>query len=319
MTGPQFSDVLEARRLISPYISRTPLRRYPALCELTGADIWVKHENYQVLGAFKVRGGLNLVGRSTDVQRRDGFVTASTGNHGQSIAFAASTFGSTCTVIVPEGANPVKVKAMKSLGAEVLFYGEVFERSMERAKEIASETGRRLVHPANEPLLIAGVATYSLEIFEDIGEIDFVIVPLGAGSGVAGACIVRDAVSPRTKVIAVQSAQAPAGYESWKQGRIVTAAMTSVAEGIATSRGYELPQEIVRGRLDDFVLVDDREIMKAIYHYCEGARTLVETAGAAPLAAALNMRDRLAGKRVVVVASGSNISPAQLQEALAGR
>ncbi len=316
MDSPTISDVLDARRIISPYISRTPLRRYPALSDLIGADVWIKHENYQVLGAFKVRGGVNLVGRGSADERRRGYVSASTGNHGQSVAFAARTFGASCTIVVPENPNPVKIKAMESLGAKVVRHGTVFEEALEYAVAMAESTSARFVHPANEPLLIAGVATYSLEIFEEVGDIDYLVVPLGAGSGAAGTCIVKDAASPRTKVIAVQSAHAPAGYESWKQGKIVSAGMKTIAEGIATSRGYDLPQQILRGRLHDFVLVDDAWILEAIYRYVECARTLVETAGAASLAAALNMKDRLRGKRVVLVASGGNISPSQLRVAM---
>jgi threonine dehydratase len=316
MHGPTFADILDARRLIAPYITRTPLRRYPALCELIGADVWVKHENYQVLGAFKVRGGLNLIGRTGSVERRQGFITASTGNHGQSIAYAASTFGAACTVVVPNGANPVKVRAIEALGATVVHHGEVFERAREHAERLSAETGARYVHPANEPLLIAGVATYSLEIHEDLSGVDYLIVPLGAGSGASGACIVSDAVSPGTRVIAVQSEGAPAGYQSWKQGVIVTTPMATMAEGLATAQGYELPQSILRDRLDDFVLVSDDRIREAICRYVECARTLVEAAGAASLAAAMDMKDKLRGRRVVLVASGGNITTQQLRSAL---
>ncbi len=316
MQEPSFADVLDARRMILPYITRTPLRRYPVLSDLTGADVWVKHENFQILGSFKVRGGLNLIGRTTQDDRAKGFITASTGNHGQSIAFAAKTFGAACTIVVPNGANPVKVKAMEALGAKVLSHGNVFEAARERAEQLAKESDTRYVHPANEPSLIAGVATYTLEAHEDLGGIDFIIVPLGAGSGASGACIVTDVVSPHTKVIAVQSAQAPAGYRSWKEGKVTTGPMDTFAEGLGTSQGYELPQSILRKRLDDFVIVKDERIREAMFHFVEGTRTLVEGAGAAALAAAMDMRDRLKGKRVVLIASGANASPQQLRAAL---
>ncbi len=316
MHEPSFADVLDARRLISPYVLRTPLRRYPALCDLVGADVWVKHENFQILGAFKVRGGLNLIGRTTQEERVQGFITASTGNHGQSIAFAARTFGAACTVVVPVGSNPVKVKAMEALGATVVQHGQLFEAAREHAEKLASERGMRYVHPANEPALIAGVGTYSLEVHEDLGAIDFILVPLGAGSGASGACIVTDTVSPGTKVFAVQSAQAQAGYRSWKEGKVVQAPMETFAEGLATAQGYELPQSILRKRLDDFIVVRDDRIREAMYHYVECTRTLVEGAGAAPLAAALDIRSQLQGKRVVLIASGANASPQQLRSAL---
>ena len=167
---PVFQDVLDARRVIQPHIYRTPLRRYPALSDQIGAEVWVKHENFQVAGSFKVRGGLNLVARTTEAERARGFISASTGNHGQSVAFAAGVYGSKATIVVPEGANPIKVSAMRALGARVLHHGPVFDSAREHAEQMAIEDELRYVHPANEPLLIAGVATYTLEVHEDIGE-----------------------------------------------------------------------------------------------------------------------------------------------------
>ena len=314
---PVFQDVLDARRVIQPHIYRTPLRRHPALSDLIGAEVWVKHENFQVAGSFKVRGGLNLVARTTEAERARGFISASTGNHGQSVAFAAGVYGSKATIVVPEGANPIKVSAMRALGARVLHHGPVFDSAREHAEQMAIEDELRYVHPANEPLLIAGVATYTLEVHEDIGEIDYMIVPLGAGSGVSGACIVSDAVSPSTKVIAAQSAGAPSAYLSWKRGDLVNAQMETEAEGLATSSSYELPQAILRKRLHDFVLVSDQRIKEAAGRFVEGTRSLIEYAGAASLGAAMEMKETLKGKRVVIVASGANASMQQLADSLA--
>ena len=314
---PVFQDVLDARRVIQPHIYRTPLRRYPALSDLIGAEVWVKHENFQVAGSFKVRGGLNLVARTTEVERARGFISASTGNHGQSVAFAAGVYGSKATIVVPEGANPIKVSAMRALGARVLHHGPVFDSAREHAEQMAIEDELRYVHPANEPLLIAGVATYTLEVHEDIGEIDYMIVPLGAGSGVSGACIVSDAVSPSTKVIAAQSAGAPSGYLSWKRGDLVNAQMETEAEGLATSSSYELPQAILRKSLHDFILVSDQRIKEAAGRFIEGTRSLIEYAGAASLGAAMEMKETLKGKRVVLIASGANASMQQLADSLA--
>ena len=314
---PVFQDVLDARRVIQPHIYRTPLRRYPALSDLIGAEVWVKHENFQVAGSFKVRGGLNLVARTTEAERARGFITASTGNHGQSVAFAAGVYGSKATIVVPEGANPIKVSAMRALGARVLHHGPVFDSAREHAEQMAIEDEIRYVHPANEPLLIAGVATYSLEVHEDIGEIDYLIVPLGAGSGVSGACVVSDAVSPSTKVIAAQSSGAPSAYLSWKRGDLVNAQMETEAEGLATSSSYELPQAILRKSLHDFILVSDQRIKEAAGRFIEGTRSLIEYAGAASLGAAMEMKETLKGKRVVIVASGANASMQQLADSLA--
>ena len=314
---PVFQDVLDARRVIQPHIYRTPLRRYPALSDLIGAEVWVKHENFQVAGSFKVRGGLNLVARTTGAERARGFITASTGNHGQSVAFAAGVYGSKATIVVPEGANPIKVSAMRALGARVLHHGPVFDSAREHAEQMAVEDELRYVHPANEPLLIAGVATYTLEVYEDIGEIDYMIVPLGAGSGVSGACIVSDAVSPSTKVIAAQSAGAPSGYLSWKRGDLVNAQMETEAEGLATSSSYELPQAILRKSLHDFILVSDQRIKEAAGRFIEGTRSLIEYAGSASLGAAMEMKETLKGKKVVLIASGANASMQQLTDSLA--
>lgn len=313
--SPAFSDVVDARRVIGGHVLRTPLRHYPGLSRLIGADVWVKHENLQVLNVFKVRGGLNLVSRLTAEERKRGLVTASSGNHGQSISFAARTFGATATIVVPEGANPAKVQSIRDLGARVVFHGSHYDVSREHAIGLSREHGMRYVDAANEPLLIAGVATYSLEVFEDLAGVDFILVPVGAGSGACGACIVAQAVSPATKVIGVGPSAAPAAYLSWKEGAIRTAPMRTQAEGLATSSGYELPQAILRRLLSDFVTVDEDAILRAIRTYAVEAHTLVEGAGAAPLAAAIDIRDRLKGKRVVLVASGANISPAQLSAA----
>ena len=314
---PVFQDVLDARRVIQAHIDRTPLRRYPALSDLIGAEVWVKHENFQVAGSFKIRGGLNLVARTTEAERARGFITASTGNHGQSVAFAARVNGSKATIVVPEGANPLKVSAMRTLGARVLHHGPVFDSAREHAEKMANEDDLRYVHPANEPLLIAGVATYSLEVHEDLGGIDYMIVPMGAGSGASGACIVSDAVSPSTRVIAAQSAEAPSAYLSWKRGALVNAQMETEAEGLATSSSYELPQSILRKSLHDFILVGDQRIKEAAGRFIEATRTLIEYAGASSLGAAMEIKETLKGKKVVLIASGANASMRQLAESLA--
>ena len=317
MDRPTLVDVLEARRRIAPHVVRTPLLRHLALDKLLGAQVYVKHENFQRLGAFKVRGGINLVSQLSDDERRRGVATASSGNHGQSIAYAARAFGARAIVAVPESANPGKVESIRNLGAEVIFHGDVVDDSRVYVERLAREEGYRYIHAANEPQLIAGFGTYTLEIIEDLPEVDVIIVPVGAGSGACGACIVAKAINPAIEIVGVQAARAPAAYLSWKEGRVVEAPMESMAEGLATRMGYELPQGILRDLLDDFVLVSEEEMQRAIVMHLETTHTLTEHAGAASLAAALNMRDRLAGKNVVLVASGGNISVDQLKAAVA--
>ena len=306
------ADVLGARRRISPHLRPTPLFPYAGLDELVGADVWVKHENHQPVGAFKVRGGVNLVSQLDEKERRRGLIAASTGNHGQSVAYAARIFGVAARICVPEGANPVKLAAMRALGADLIEHGADFDAAREHCERLAAEHGYRYVHSGNEPLLIAGVGTETLEILEEQPDVDAILVPIGGGSGAAGACIVAKAVRPELEVIGVQSEAAPAAYRSWRGRAMLDGEASTHAEGLATRVPFELPQRILWELLDDFVLVSEDEIREATRLMIEHTRNLVEPAGAAPLAAALKLKHRLRGKRIALVASGANISPAQL-------
>ncbi len=185
--APQLRDVLDAQRVIAPYLDRTPVRRYRSLDRIVGAELLVKHENHQPTGAFKVRGGINLVVRLDSQLHAAGVYTASTGNHGQSVAYAASLFDIAATIFVPRGANPVKVSSMRSLDATVLERGRDFDEARERCEEVAADHGARYIHSGNEPLLIAGVATATLELFERERSSDVIVVPVGGSSGAASA------------------------------------------------------------------------------------------------------------------------------------
>lgn len=304
--------MLAARRHIAPYLRPTPLYRWPALEALTRAQLWVKHENHQPIGAFKVRGGVNLISQLSPGERSRGVVSASTGNHGQSVAYAASLFGVRAVICVPERANPVKVDSMRALGAEVVFAGRDFDDAREHCEKLAGEHGYRYIHSGNEPALIGGVATGTLEILEERPDTEVVVVPVGGGSGLAGACIAAKAVRPSVQVIGVQSAAAPAAYRSWRARALVEDACATIAEGLATRTAFELPQRIIGELADDFVLVSDSELLQATRLMIEKTRNLVEPAGAAALAAVLADPDRFAGRTVAIVCSGGNISPAQL-------
>ena len=306
------ADVLEARRRITPHLRPTPLYAYGALDVLVGAMVWVKHENHQPVGAFKVRGGVNLVSQLGGDERRRGLIAASTGNHGQSIAFAARLFGVDARICVPEGANPVKRAAMQALGAELIVHGKDFDEAREHCERLAAEHGYRYVNSGNEPLLIAGVATGTLEILEERPEVDAIIVPIGGGSGAAGACIVAKAIRPEIQVIGVQAEAAPAAFRSWQARALLEDECATQAEGLATRVPFELPQRILWEHLDDFVLVGEQELADATRLLIEHTRNLVEPAGAASLAAALQLRERLRGQRVALVLSGGNLSPEQL-------
>jgi threonine dehydratase len=316
---PTFADVLDAARQIRGYLQPTPLRSYPSLDRLVGTAVYIKHENHNPTGAFKVRGGINLVSRLSEDERRRGVIAASTGNHGQSVAYAARLFGVSAIICAPENANPVKVESMQDLGAEVILKGARYDDARLHADQLAREHGYRYIHSGDEPLLIAGVGTHTLEVLQEQPDIEVVIVPIGGGSGAAGACIVAKAVNPRIEVIGVQSEQAPAAYLSWKGRELVEAPNQTRAEGLATATAFELPQRILRSLLDDFVLVPDDEIDAATAVMIEKTRTLVEAAGASSLAAAMRLRERLKGRKVALICSGGNIAPTQLRELLNGR
>jgi threonine dehydratase len=317
MTLPTLDDILDAQRTIAPYLLPTPLYPYSGLSEITGCHLFVKHENHQPIAAFKVRGGMNLVSRLSDDERARGVVTASTGNHGQSIAYAARAFSVNATVVVPRGSNPDKVRAIRQYGATIIEHGKDFDEAREHTERLAAKQGMRYIHSANEPHLIAGVGTIGLEILEQLPDVDCIIVPVGGGSGASGIGTAVKGQQPDVEVIGVQSEAAPAVYESWKQGKPVSLTrMETFAEGLATRVGFKMTVAIMRRVLTDFVLVSDDEIRAAMRLIIEHTHNLVESAGAASLAAALKMKQRLQGKRVVVILSGANITQQGLRELL---
>ena len=313
---PTFDDVLEARQRIQPYLHATLLQNYQSLSRLIGCDAWVKHENHLPTGAFKVRGGINLMSQLSQEERHRGVIAASTGNHGLSIAYAAKIYGVKAIICVPQAANPAKVESMMDLGAEIISHGRDFDEAREYCEQLAKDKGYRYIHSGNEPLLIAGVATATVEILEEQPCIDVLLVPLGGGSGAAGACLAAKGLHSKVEIIAVQSEAAPAAFRSWKEHRLVEDRMATWAEGLATRTAFELPQQILWELLDDFVLVTEDELCGAARLMIEKTRNLVEGAGAAPLAAALKLRDRLLGRRVALMCTGGNLSLLQLKEVL---
>ena len=312
MHPPTFTDVVEARDFISNYLPKTPLIRVSAISENLGCDYYAKLENLQPVGAFKVRGGVNLVGTSDAKERERGLVTASTGNHGQSIAFAGRIFKTRVVIYAPaENVNPIKLEAMRNLGAEVRLQGRDFDEARVETERAAREEGLRYVHSANEPALISGVGTIGLEIFEDLQGVDVIIAPAGGGSCAAGICLVARELNPNVKVIAVQSAEAPAMWHAWRNHSLDEfPTMNTRHEGLATRVPFELTNQILWEHLDDFVLVNDDEIDDAIRLLATKGKQVVEGAGAASLAAAIKLKDELRGKKVVGVVTGGNIAPA---------
>ncbi|HEU5434533.1 MAG TPA: pyridoxal-phosphate dependent enzyme, partial [Thermomicrobiales bacterium] len=284
---PTLHDVLLARQGVARYLTPTPLLRPAALAERLGCDVYVKCENLQPIGAFKVRGGLNLLSHLSPEQRARGVIAASTGNHGQSIAYAAREFGCEARIYLPERANPLKVASMERLGARVVYAGVDFDEALGVAERDAAASGAHFIHSANEPLLIAGVATCALEILEAVPDLDVLIVPGGGGSGLAGACLVGKGINSALRVIGVQAEGAPAMWETWRAGAFVTTErVDTYAEGLATRVAWSLPMQILWRRLDDFLLVGDAEMRRATLTLLETTRQLAEGAGAAAAAAA---------------------------------
>lgn len=318
MIFPTFDDILAARGFVGQYLVRTPLVQIEKLSEILGCDYYLKCENLQPVGAFKVRGGVNLVGTATDEEKGAGLVSASTGNHGQSIAYAGRLFGAKVIIYAPiENVNESKMQAMRDLGAEVRLHGCDFDEARIEAERNARREGHRYVHSANEPKLIAGVATMALEIFDALPDVDVIIAPAGGGSCAAGNCIVAKHLNPRVRVIAVQSQQAPAMWHAWRNRALdAYPTMETEHEGLATRVPFELTNKILWDLLDDFVLVSDEEINDAIRLLAQHGKQVAEGAGAASLAAAIKLRDQLRGKKVVGILSGGNISMERFSRSL---
>jgi len=321
MNPPTFADIVAAREAISEFLPRTPLVRLNKISDMLQCDYYAKLENLQPTGAFKVRGGINLVRnevRSVD-RKPITLITASTGNHGQSIAYAGRLFGARVIIYAPtENVNESKMQAMRDLGAEVRLHGRDFDEARLEVERLAREEGYRYVHSANEPLLIAGVGTISAEIFEDLADVDVIIAPAGGGSCASGACIAAHELNPNVKVFAVQSDAAPAMWHAYQNRSLDPyPTMQTAHEGLATRVPFELTNKILWTGLTDFLLVSDEEINDAIRVLAREAKQVAEGAGAASLAGALELRDMLRGKKVVGILTGGNIPPDRFAKLLA--
>jgi threonine dehydratase len=315
-TLPTYADIAAARTVLADLLTPTPSWHYPVLDAAVGAEVWVKHENTQPVGAFKVRGGLTLLASFDDKQRANGVVAASTGNHAQSVAYASARFGVPCTIVMPEKANPTKVAAVRALGATLVLEGERFDDCRGIAERIARETGAYYVDSGNEPALIAGVGTATVELLERAPDLDALFVPVGSGTGAAGACLAAAELAPNCHVIGVQSAQAPAAHDSWRSSELVDRPNRTIIEGVSSGQPFAVPQQIMREHLHDFLLVDDAEIRAAQRLLLTSAHTMAEGAGAAALAGLWSKRAQYEGRRVGVICSGGNASEAELAEVL---
>ena len=286
----------------------TPQYAWPLLAERCGCEVWVKHENHTPVGAFKVRGGLVYLDRlRRERPQVSGIVSATRGNHGQSLAFAARQTGLPVTIVVPHGNSVEKNEAMRALGAELIEAGRDFDEARLTAAEIQATRGLEMV-PSYHPDLVLGVATYALELFNAAPALDTVYVPIGMGSGISGLVRTRDLLGLKTKIVGVVSAHAPAYALSLAAGRVVTTETANTfADGLACRVPDPLALDVIRVGAERVVQVGDVEISAAIRAYYSDTHNLAEGAGAAALAALLHERERMHGKRVGLILSGGNI------------
>jgi len=316
-TQISLDDIQAAAPVVYAHMPPTPQYRWPMLCERLGADVWVKHENHTPVGAFKIRGGLVYFDHLKAAgELPNGVIAATRGNHGQSVGYAARLYGIPATIVVPHGNSLEKNAAMRALGVELIEHGDDFQASREYADQLAAERSLQVV-PSFHPLLVTGVATYSLELLQNVQDIDVVYVPIGLGSGICGMLAARDALQLETEVVGVVSAHAPAYAKSFEAGCPVDAPVTTLlSDGMACRTAEPEALELILRGVDRIVPVTDGEVAAAMCMMFECTHNVCEGAGAAALAAAMQEKSRLAGKRVAVVASGGNVDQAVFADVL---
>ena len=313
-------EITAASKIVYTDMQPTPQYRWPLLCERLGTEVWVKHENHTPVGAFKIRGGLVYFSRlmqSSDVP--GGVISATRGNHGQSIGYAARRYGIPVTVVVPHGNSVEKNAAMQALGVKLIEHGDDFQESREVALTFAHEQSLHMV-PAFHPWLVAGVASYSMELLTAVRDIDVVYVPIGLGSGICGMMAARDALNLKTEIVGVVSAHASAYAKSFRAGCPVESPVTTLlSDGMACRTPEPAALELILKGVDRVVQVTDGEVSAAMRMMFECTHNVCEGAGAAPLAAAKQEAVRIAGRRVAVVASGGNVDQDVFARVLKGQ
>lgn len=310
-------EIFKARRIIERVLERTPLTFYKRLSDELNASIYVKHENHLPTNSFKVRGAVNFMTQAPHETLKRGIVVATRGNHGLAVAWAAQEKGVFCNVVVPENNNPDVNAEILSYDAQLLEHGSDFYEAQEYCEELAETTGYYYLRQGNEPHLINGIATMGLEIFEELPDVDTVLMPIGGATGCAALAKVIEGISPKVELIGVQAERMPSFYESWRQGKgVIVPAANTVAEGLAARSVFQVPFLILKDRISDVVLLSEGELLEGVRLALRYTQNLAEVAGAAALAAAFKMRDRLAGKKVVVVMTGGNLSVNRLSEIL---
>ncbi len=312
-------DIEAASELVHAQMDPTPQICWPLLCARAGAEVWVKHENHTPIGAFKVRGGIVYMDElKRSGAKIDGVVTATRGNHGQSISTAATRAGLNVVIVVPHGNSREKNAAMAAQGGELIEYGDDFQAAYEHAEALSKDRNLHKIGPF-EPALVKGVSSYCLEFLSAVPDLDTVYVPIGMGSGICAMISTRDALNLKTKIVGVVAEGAPSYALSFEKGEAVsTNAALTMADGIACRVPDKNALEIILNGAERMVQVSDDQIMAAMRHYYTDTHNVAEGAGAAPLAALLSERDRMAGKRVGVVLTGSGVDMDVYREVLAG-
>ncbi len=305
--------IKEAREVLSTVIHRTPLLHSRTLSDLTKAEVYLKLENLQKTGAFKVRGAYYKISKLKKLENVSHVVAASSGNHAQGVAYSASLLGVEATIFMPRYTPFYKVNATRSYGAQVILHGDTYDDAYIKAVEFAESKRVPFIHPFDDIDIIAGQGTIGVEIFEDAPNIDIVIVPVGGGGLISGIAVALKKLNERIKVIGVQPSGAPAMFLSYKQGRVVeTPSVWSIADGVIVKRPGETTLKIMEETVDDMVLVDDKDIARAVFILLERAKTVAEPAGALSVAALLSGAVEAKGKRVAAVVSGGNVDPSML-------
>lgn len=301
-------DIQEARNCLKNVAYKTGLVYNTTFSEMTGNYIYLKTENLQKTGSFKVRGAFNKIAHLSDEEKRNGVIASSAGNHAQGVAMAATSYKIKSTIVMPKHAPLSKISATKSYGAEVVLHGEIYDEAYEKAKEIQRETGATFVHPFNDPYVIAGQGTIGLEIMEDLPDVDMIVVPIGGGGLISGIAIAVKSINPNVKIIGVQTENVPSIVKSISENHVSTVdGKPTIADGIAVKTPGEITFNIIKEYVDDVVTVGEDEIANSILLLLERAKVISEGAGAASLAAVLNRLDNLKNRKIVALISGGNI------------
>ena len=304
-----FRSILEARRKIRNLVTKTPTYLSNVFSQRTGAEVYLKLECFQPVGVFKIRGAVNRICNLSPAELKRGLVTASSGNHGLAVAYAAKIYGAKAVVVVPENAVKEKVEAIESYGADIVKYGKDYDEAYSKALEIQREAGTTFVQSFEDPFVVAGQGTVGLELLEDVPDLNAIIIPVGGGGLISGISIAAKTLNPKLRIVGVQSEGAPAVYRSWRAGKIVEVdSVNTVADGLAARKPLDLTFGIIKRYVDTVLLVSEEEIGEAVLALLHNAHILAEPSGAASLAALLFKYHPKPEEKVAVIISGANIS-----------